>query len=182
MAGLNLAGGGGARRALDAEVNSVPMIDLMFVTIAFLLITAVWSEMKRLEATSLAPSSDATPTPVEEPRKLLDVDARSDKFVLSWKRGSEVLETVDVPVTPAGEGSVVRYPGLAAKVEEMWNNGGEHRSPTDPQSDRATVRLHDRMPYREAVAVMDAVSQPRRQQVRAGQTIEAPAFELTMGR
>ena len=35
--------GRGARRSVDFELNMVPMIDLLMVTISFLLITAVWS-------------------------------------------------------------------------------------------------------------------------------------------
>lgn len=180
MAGLNVAGGGGVRRPLDAEINAVPMVDLMMVTISFLLITAVWSHMERLDATALAPSTAGIPTPVEEPRKALEIDARADKFVISWKRGSEVLESADVPTTGAATGSL-RFPALAAKVEAMWQSGGEHRSPTDRAFDRATVRLYDRMPYRDVVGVMDAVQKPRRQLLHRGQAVDAPAFELVMG-
>lgn len=47
MAGVSVesGGGGGGRRAVDSEVNMIPMIDLLMVTISFLLITAVWSHM-----------------------------------------------------------------------------------------------------------------------------------------
>lgn len=47
MAGINVDGGGGGRRSLDSELNRLPMIDLLMVTISFLLITAVWSGMAR---------------------------------------------------------------------------------------------------------------------------------------
>src|SRR5438045_8948708 len=97
MAGLSIAGRGGGRRSLDAEINAVPMVDLMMVTISFLLITAVWSTMGRLDASAQAPNNDPTAEPKPDvPRKVLEVEAKADRFVLTWKRGSEVIQTTDV--------------------------------------------------------------------------------------
>ena len=42
-------GGKGRRKAVDADLNLVPYIDLLTCTVAFLLITAVWSQLARLE-------------------------------------------------------------------------------------------------------------------------------------
>ena len=43
MGGVDVSdGGGGKKRSINAEINLVPFIDLLFVTLAFLLITAVW--------------------------------------------------------------------------------------------------------------------------------------------
>ena len=41
--------GKGVFRRCDHEVNMVPMIDLMVCCISFLLITAVWSHMARVD-------------------------------------------------------------------------------------------------------------------------------------
>jgi biopolymer transport protein TolR len=47
---VSIDGGGGYRRKpLDAELNLVPYIDLLTCMVAFLLITAVWVELARLE-------------------------------------------------------------------------------------------------------------------------------------
>jgi biopolymer transport protein ExbD len=40
---------GGRRRSLDAAINLVPFIDLLSCCIAFLLITAVWSQVATLD-------------------------------------------------------------------------------------------------------------------------------------
>jgi len=161
------------------------------VTISFLLITAVWSHMSRLDATAAAPNAEA-PTPVEPltSKKTLEVDARDDRFVLTWKRGADVLDTFDVAVDRvAADKGRGRFPLLAAKVGELWRNGGEHRDPSDSAFDRAIVRVHDRMPYGDVVGVMDAVQSPKRKVTRAGPppggrgtSTEVPAFELVMGR
>ena len=55
MAGVDVGGGKGKRRSLDSEINMIPMIDLLMVTIAFLLITAVWSHMSRINADAQVP-------------------------------------------------------------------------------------------------------------------------------
>jgi biopolymer transport protein ExbD len=39
--------GKGGKKALDAELNLIPFIDLLIVNICFLLITAVWVQMAR---------------------------------------------------------------------------------------------------------------------------------------
>ena len=52
MAGLNVASSGGGRRSVDAELALVPMIDLLVCCITFLLLTAAWSLMHRMPASS----------------------------------------------------------------------------------------------------------------------------------
>ena len=55
MAGVNVDGAKGGRKALDSEINMIPMIDLLMVTISFLLITAVWVNSSRLESSANVP-------------------------------------------------------------------------------------------------------------------------------
>ena len=49
----------GGKKALDAAINLVPFIDLMAVTISFLIMTAVWTQIGRLQVSqSGGPSND----------------------------------------------------------------------------------------------------------------------------
>ena len=48
------------RRALDASLNLVPFIDLLSCCIAFLLITAVWSAVARIDVVHAGASTAAT--------------------------------------------------------------------------------------------------------------------------
>ena len=48
MAGVDVGGGRGKRR-VNADLNMIPFIDLLMVTVAFLLITAVWTTNSRIE-------------------------------------------------------------------------------------------------------------------------------------
>src|SRR5438309_11327086 len=102
MAGVDVGGGGGKRKSLDSDVNMIPFIDLLLVTIAFLPITAVWSQMARLNADAQVPGP---PRPDEEitkvePEKQLHIEMREQdksKFTLVWKQGQTVVNTIDVP-------------------------------------------------------------------------------------
>lgn len=47
--GIDTGGGKGGKRSLDVSVNLTPFIDLMAVTISFLIMTAVWTQIGRLQ-------------------------------------------------------------------------------------------------------------------------------------
>lgn len=49
MGGVNLEGGG--KKDLNVELNLIPMIDLLSCCVSFLLITAVWTQMSKLDTT-----------------------------------------------------------------------------------------------------------------------------------
>jgi biopolymer transport protein ExbD len=182
MAGVSVEQGGRGRRTLDSEINMIPMIDLLMVTISFLLITAVWAHSQRLVADAQVPGAEA---PLrcgdheckEEPK--LHVDASDPaKFVLAWKEGRAVLRSSELARDPARRPA--SYPALAAKVAEEWRASGLHRTPSDGRLDRAVVHVADDVPYSELVAVMDAVSTPKRQLSAAGRAIDGPAFDVTL--
>ena len=67
MGGVDVGGGGGKRKSLDSEINMIPMIDLLMVTISFLLITAVWTHMSRINADAQVPGP---PRPDVEQEKI----------------------------------------------------------------------------------------------------------------
>jgi len=50
MGGVDVGGGNGKKRATNSDINMIPFIDLLMVTIAFLLITAVWTTNSRINA------------------------------------------------------------------------------------------------------------------------------------
>ena len=79
--------GKGGKKALDAAVNLVPFIDLLSCCLAFLLITAVWTQLARMDVTqkSKAPSGavDEPPTPTVT----LTLFINSDGFIFSKSTG-----------------------------------------------------------------------------------------------
>jgi hypothetical protein len=151
--------GKGARRASNSEINMIPMIDLLVCCISFLLITAVWSRMARVDSDALVPGDTCCSSP---PDRTLHVDARSDdRFTLTWKQGSTVISTLDV-AKPSADGEP-RYPDLGAKIREEWRANGSHRDASDRLFDQAVLHTGDRMPFEEIVAIIDAIHAPKRE-------------------
>jgi biopolymer transport protein ExbD len=180
------SGGKGGRRSLDSEINMIPMIDLLMVTISFLLITAVWSHMSRLNADAQVPGPPRPDTEVQkiEPEKQLHIEMRStDKFVLIWKQAGTVISTLDVPrkdvIDKQGNVKVVRFPDLAAKIESEWKTVGTHRDPTDKKFDQAILHTDNETPYGAIIGVIDAVYQAHRPFSAGGKTETVPAFNVT---
>ena len=167
MAGMMGTGGGGqGRRVLDTDINMVPMIDLLMVTIAFLLVTAVWSQMSRMEGSARVPGPEGIDLPTHE--RSLHVDMRTpDRFVLSWREGQVVASSVEVPR---------EYPALAKAIAGEWRSNGTHTSPNDTRRDEAVLHTADDTPFKDMVAVMDAIEATRRPLLRG----ESPAFALTL--
>ncbi|HMU38037.1 MAG TPA: biopolymer transporter ExbD [Pseudomonadota bacterium] len=56
--------GKGGKKPLDAAINLVPFIDLLSCCISFLLITAVWTQLARMDVTQKSKSNSA---PTDEP-------------------------------------------------------------------------------------------------------------------
>jgi biopolymer transport protein ExbD len=63
MASIDSGGQPGKRRALDHDVPLVPFIDLLLCCIMFLLATAVWEEIARIEAQQETNAPDGDPSP-----------------------------------------------------------------------------------------------------------------------
>jgi biopolymer transport protein ExbD len=187
MAGVDVGGGGkGGRKSLDSEINMIPMIDLLMVTISFLLITAVWTHMARINADAQVPGPPRPDQEVEktEPEKQLHLEMRSpDKFVLIWKQAGTVISTIDVPrkddLRTEGSTKVVRYPELAAKIESEWKTVGSHRDPTDRKFDQAILHTDNETAYVYIIGVIDALYQAHRPFNVGGKAEQVPAFNVT---
>jgi Biopolymer transport protein ExbD/TolR len=185
MAGLDLeASRGRGRKSVDSDINMIPMIDLLMVTISFLLITAVWSQMARVDADAEVPGSIS---PVDHPPPVPEVQLHvmmtsADRFVIAWKQGATTIDSLEL-TRPAGEladtnARGLRFPELAAKVDSEWRTKGKHSRATDPAFDRAVVHTGDATEFADIVGVIDAVSSPRRLVVLGGKQTMVPAFHV----
>jgi biopolymer transport protein ExbD len=187
MGGIDVGGGGGGKRkSLDSEINMIPMIDFLMVTIAFLLITAVWTHMARINADAQVPGPPRPDVEQEktEPEKQLHIEMRDeDKFVLVWKQGSTTVDSIDVPrkdvVTQAGAVEVVRFPDLADKVASEWKAKGQHSNPTDRKLDQAILHTDNKTEFKYIIGVIDAVYQTHREMQLGPKTEKLPAFNIT---
>ena len=187
MGGVDVGGGGGGKRkSVDSEINMIPMIDLLMVTISFLLITAVWTHMARINADAQVPGPPRPDVEQEkiEPEKQLHVEMRAeDKFVLVWKQGATTVDSIDVPrkdvVIQQGPVEVVRFPDLAAKIESEWKAKGQHSNPTDKKLDQAILHTDNKTEFKYIVGVIDAIYQTHGELTLGGKTDKVPAFNVT---
>jgi biopolymer transport protein ExbD len=184
MAGIDAGGGGGGgRRSTNHEIPLIPFIDFLLCLVAFLLVTAVWSQMARINADARVPGPPKEePVEKQQKEKQLHVEMRGErKFQLVWKEGSTVVNTIDVERKPVkvGDGDDIRFPDLAAKINEEWNTNGSHRSATDKKLDQAILHCDNTTEFSDVIAVIDAIYTPQRDFTIGAQTEKVPAFNVT---
>lgn len=185
MAGVDVGGASGKKRATNSEINMVPFIDLLMCTVAFLLITAVWVTNSRIPADAQVPGKEGCGEDCHPPvERMLHVTVVEDGFKLTWKRESTVLSETFVaraPVEVGDEGQkIVRYPDLAKAIEKEWGQFREHHDVADRKQDQLVLHSDNRTPFRELVAVLDAAHATRRGvRVGDGSVREVAAFNAT---
>lgn len=159
MAGISVGGSKHGRRSVDHELPLVPFIDFMICLIAFLLVTAAWTQMSRIAATGKAPGAEIGPT--SEEQRELHVVASSRGFELRWQQGATVLETQQVARGEVRTGQDIRFPALSEAITHEWSARGVHRGSSDHGLDKAVLHVHNDLPFSEIVAVLDALHAPR---------------------
>ena len=182
MAGVDVGPQNGHKRATNSDINMVPFIDLLFVTVAFLLITAVWVTNSRISADAQVPGPINDVTIPVAPEKVLHVSIGENDFALAWKQAGTVLSEVHIPKGPGtdSDSETVRYPELARALEKEWSARGAHMDPSDKKPDQVILHTDNRTPFKELVAVLDAVNFTKRDlRMRSGTTAKMPAFNAT---
>jgi biopolymer transport protein ExbD len=154
VAGIDLPG---KSRQHNRDLNMIPFIDLLMVTIMFLLITAVWVTHSRIEATAQVPGGEGAVTG-ESPT--LHVYASASEFTLSWKQGATTLTERRVHREP--DSSSPRYDDLAKTIADEWRERGGHRDAADRTPDRCVLHTENSAAFREIVAMLDAIHEAKR--------------------
>jgi biopolymer transport protein ExbD len=183
MAGVDVESGGAKKRATNSDINMIPFIDLLMVTIAFLLITAVWTTNSRLNANAEVPAQSQCAGECPPQGKVLHMYVNENDFTMVWKNGATTLTEQRIPRKPveveSGGMSFVRYPDLAKAVEDEWKRNGDHKDAADKAPDRAVIHTADQLPFKEVAAVLDALSAPKRDLNLGGAVQKMPAFATT---
>jgi biopolymer transport protein ExbD len=182
MAGVDVGGGGGRRKATNADVNMIPFIDLLFVTVAFLLITAVWTTNARVSADAEVPGPPGCQGDCgtnEAPA--LHVTVNENDFSLVWKQGKTVVSETHVPRQEVQlGGGAMRYDHLAEAIAREWTEHRSHADPLDRKSDLAVLHSDDRTSFRDLVGVLDAIHGTQRDMRLAdGKIHKVAAFATT---
>jgi biopolymer transport protein ExbD len=181
MAGID-TGGHGKGRATNHEIPLIPFIDFLLCLVLFLIATAVWNHMARIEADANVPGPPK-PTPPDkmEKEKELHVSMTGERqFQLKWKQGTTVINTIDVPRKIVEVGDDVTYPDLSEKIIKEWQANGTHKSAKAKKFDRAILHTDNSTEFKHVIAVLDAIYSPERDfDVGGGKLEKVPAFHVT---
>jgi biopolymer transport protein ExbD len=179
MGGVDVGSGGGGKRQTNMEINMIPFIDLLMVTIMFLLITAVWVSFSRINANAQIPGPPDPTKEIEQttPEKVLHLHVNDTEFKLIWKQGSTTAEE-ETQDRPKMQGEL-RYDDLAKKICDQWAQHGSHKDKSDKKADQAILHTDNRMPFKEIIAVLDALYDCKKEQVVENQVKKVPVFNMS---
>lgn len=131
-------GGKGGKKSVNADLNLVPYIDLLTCMVAFLLITAVWSQLARLEAHQKGQGqAGETETPPEKQLKLV---------VVVNSEGFNVVADQDQQPIPK-KGTEYDYEKLGTELKKLKDS---HPDKTDIQ-----IASEDQIKFEVLVRTMD---------------------------
>jgi len=183
MGGVDVGEGGKHKRAMNADINMIPFIDLLMVTVAFLLITAVWVTNSRINANAQVPGppNPSTPPTNVPQEKILNLIVEPEQFTLSWKQGNDVVSEVKI-TKPADPGDPIKYPDLAKKIEDEVGHQQLRNDPADRKLDQAILHTDNHTPFKEIVAVLDALYATKREMCvdsDCSKKVVVPRFNMT---
>ena len=88
MGGMSLdAGGGGGKKSVDMVIPLVPFIDMLAMMITFLMMTAVWTQIGRMQVAS---QGQGDPSPNNQPTLQLNLTVTEKGYMLN--AGASAIE------------------------------------------------------------------------------------------
>lgn len=133
----------GGKKPLDAQINLVPFIDLMAVTISFLIMTAVWTQIGKLQV-SQSGASSAEQEQTEED-KTVPITLVVTEKELRLQVGPTTYDPI--PITR----NATQQIELARFAEKMTEVKGQ--LPAPPTA--ITVQTEDTVKYEDLVRIID---------------------------
>jgi biopolymer transport protein ExbD len=141
MGGINVGGGHGGKKSVDSEIPLVPFIDLLLCCVMFLLVTAVWNQLARLDANQQQPGQQAPNEPPPEEKIKVVLQVKSTGYVIASTAG----DRVEVPKV----GDKYDTEVLREKLQE--------RKRLEPNRRDLVVAPEDGVFYEDVIAAMDTV-------------------------
>ncbi|MBM4783037.1 MAG: biopolymer transporter ExbD [Archangiaceae bacterium] len=142
--GMDLGGGGkGGKKPLDTSINLVPFIDLMAVTIVFLIMTAVWTQLGRLQVSQSGQSAqEEQPQENKPPPPSLLITEKELKLSVGG------LQYDPIPVIKDEKGRI--------ELKKLVENLGKVKA-EQPDQVSITLQTEDGVLYDDLVRIIDAV-------------------------
>ena len=131
--------GKGGKKALDAAINLVPFIDLLSCCISFLLITAVWTQLARMDVQQKGQGAAGAENENKDPQVQLTLYIDKDGYTFAKSTG----ESTPIPM----KGEDYDY----AKLGEVLGKARtDHPDKTD-----ITIKSDDSVIYSKIISTMD---------------------------
>jgi len=144
--GMDMGGGGkGGKKPLDTTINLVPFIDLMAVTIVFLIMTAVWTQLGRLQVSQSGQSTSEQEPP---PTTLQPITLLITEKDLKLSVGGSQLDPL--PITRDSKQRI--------EIEKLMGRLRELKT-QQPDQSAITLSTEDAVKYEDLVRIIDTVSQ-----------------------
>lgn len=140
MAGIDVGGHGG-KKSSNSEIPLVPFIDLLLCCVMFLLVTAVWNQLARIDANQQQPGQAAPDQPPPEEKIKVVVQVKATGYVISSTAGDQI----DIPKV----GDAYDDEQLRTKLQE--------RKRLEPNRKDMTVAPEDGVLYADVINAMDMV-------------------------
>ena len=148
---IDTGGGGGGKKPVDAELNLVPFIDLLVCCICFLLITAVWTQISRINVTQGQKSSAAERKEEKPPEMKIKI------VLLVGEDGYTITAGAERLVIPK-QGKVYDTTRLGKQLRDI--------KVQQPNKSDITVAVEDGIRYTHIVTAMDIALQQHFSQLR----------------
>ena len=132
----------GGKKPLDAMINLVPFIDLMAVTIVFLIMTAVWTQLGRLQVSQSGQSQGEDPPPVPTQPITLLITEKDLRLTV----GGSQLDLMAITRDDKGRIDTAR---LVSKLKELKTQ--------QPDQAAITLSTEDSVRYEDLVRLLDTV-------------------------
>jgi biopolymer transport protein TolR len=141
MAGAAVPEGGrgkGKKKSLDAVINVVPFIDLLSCCLAFLLITAVWTQVSKLQVSQAGGPSENTPPDPNILQITLQITEKG--YTLTIGQGGS---NIDIP----RKGTDYDLQALGDKLKEIKIQKQDQRT--------ISIAAEDNVQYNDLVQTID---------------------------
>ncbi len=139
--------GKGRKKSLDAVINVVPAIDLLSCCITFLLYTAVWTQISRLQVQQFGSGAPEPPSGEQQKVLLITLNIGERSMQLATTAG----QSWDIPVEritkPNSDEKALNLKELEDRIKVIRQ--------ANPEAVSVTISPEDALPYGDLVQVID---------------------------